>query len=131
MAGCSPYPFGAPVVVCHNNHQLYDRKKMIIQEGLKRMSDIVPALLLTSAIVAGTVGYFANAAIIDHDKQDKAHPQLESRIVEQSSRLDLLSQEFRITQKQNVDTHQNTQKKLDRIITVLDLLAVKQGIVIP
>ena len=92
---------------------------------IKKINTYAPVIGLLFAFSAGVVSVYAAEAVDNHNDNDRAHPEIVSRIDKDASELILLAQRLHLTQDQNVLAHNTLEKKQDRIILILDRLEGK------
>jgi len=92
---------------------------------LKKLSEASPILVLSFAVMTGIIGVYASKAVADHNDDKNAHPELHEVIVNNSNNIKVMESLFELTQQQNKKAHSDQEKKIDRVIVLLDRVEAK------
>ena len=87
----------------------------------KKINTYAPVIGLLFAFSAGVVSVYAAEAVDNHNDNDRAHPEIVSRIDKDASELILLAQRLHLTQDQNVLAHNTLERsKIESFLYLID-----------
>jgi len=94
---------------------------------MKHLNEFLTVGTAVMAVISGIVLFQVTSVLADHDKAEKAHPELIQAIRDNEAAMELLSQKLDLGQKANEVSHDRQEKTSDTMVNMLAVLIEKSG----
>ena len=88
-------------------------------EMLKKLTEYVPLIAITSAFLAAVIGVYASYAVAEHNENEKSHPTLVQSALTNRAEIKLVSIKLDLAQQNNKEAHDRSDKMQERILDAI------------